>query len=164
LPRTRDEPEARGRGREAEGSAQRLPFIRCISWASRSNARHSKAIGGADSSNPQPHRQMTTNTPRTDAIISAIDMDQAFQDLCRQLERELSHSLANQVKAQEKIEALRTEKNACLAGNKYYGDKAVVLQDKINRAIDVLMERIQNDQIEEQASNILKERNHTISS
>jgi len=32
----------------------------------------------------------TTPTPRTDAIISEIDMDQAFQDLCRQLERELA--------------------------------------------------------------------------
>ena len=30
----------------------------------------------------------TTPTPRTDSIISAIDMDQAFQDLCRQLEIE----------------------------------------------------------------------------
>jgi len=30
----------------------------------------------------------TSPTPRTDAIISAIDMDQAFQDLCRQLEIE----------------------------------------------------------------------------
>jgi len=29
-----------------------------------------------------------TDTPRTDSIISAIDMDQAFQDLCRQLEIE----------------------------------------------------------------------------
>lgn len=32
----------------------------------------------------------TTATPRTDSIISAIDMDAAFQDLCRQLERELA--------------------------------------------------------------------------
>jgi len=31
---------------------------------------------------------MNTATPRTDSIISAIDMDQAFQDLCRQLEIE----------------------------------------------------------------------------
>jgi hypothetical protein len=32
----------------------------------------------------------TNDTPRTDAIISAIDMDAAFQDLCRDLERELT--------------------------------------------------------------------------
>ena len=50
---------------------------------------------------------MNTNTPRTDAIISAIDMDAAFQDLCRQLERELAHSLANQVKAQAEVERLK---------------------------------------------------------
>jgi hypothetical protein len=37
---------------------------------------------------------MTTDTPRTDAIISAIDMDAAFQDLCRQIERELTASKA----------------------------------------------------------------------
>jgi membrane protein involved in colicin uptake len=35
-----------------------------------------------------------SDTPLTDAIISAIDMDAAFQDLCRQLEQELSASKA----------------------------------------------------------------------
>ena len=34
----------------------------------------------------------TNDTPRTDSIISAIDMDAAFQYLCRQLERDLSAS------------------------------------------------------------------------
>lgn len=52
------------------------------------------------------------------------------------LERELAAS-------QAKVERIRAEKNACLEGNEYYGDKAVVLQDKINKAIDVLMEKIQ---------------------
>jgi len=37
---------------------------------------------------------MSTDTPRTDAIISAIDMDAAFQDLCGQLERELNEAKA----------------------------------------------------------------------
>ena len=52
---------------------------------------------------------MTTDTPRTDAIISAIDMDAAFQGLCRQLEIELSHSLANQLKTQAEVERLREQ-------------------------------------------------------
>jgi len=80
------------------------------------------------------------------------------------LKKELVVATGNASKYKEEIECIKAEKNACLAGNKYYGDKAVVLQDKINRAIDVLMELIQNDQIEEQASNILKEKYPTISS
>jgi len=40
----------------------------------------------------------STDTPRTDAIISAVDMDAAFQDLCRQLERELAAEIANREK------------------------------------------------------------------
>ena len=50
-----------------------------------------------------------SDTPRTDAIISAIDMDAAFQNLCRQLELELAHSLANQVKAQAEVERLNEQ-------------------------------------------------------
>ena len=34
-------------------------------------------------------------------------MDSAFQDLCRQLEIELAHSLANQAKAQVEISAYK---------------------------------------------------------
>lgn len=77
-------------------------------------------------------------------------------DFARELERELadsqaqSHGLARRVVEAEtmlevanaKVDRLRAEKNACLNGNEYYGDKAVILQDKINRAIDVLMEKI----------------------
>jgi len=37
-------------------------------------------------------------TPRTDSIISAINMDEAYQDLCRTLEREL-YSMTQAYKA-----------------------------------------------------------------
>ena len=80
---------------------------------------------------------MTTDTPRTDALMRPNGaLATNILEHARQLEREL-----NEAKA--KVERIRAEKNACLEGNKYYGDKAVVLQDKINRAIDVLMEKIQ---------------------
>jgi len=54
----------------------------------------------------------TTDTPRTDSIISAIDMDQAFQDLCRQLEIE-NENLRGTLKSfvlVSPIEAERIEK------------------------------------------------------
>jgi len=46
----------------------------------------------------------TTPTPRTDSIISAIDMDAAFQDLCRQLEREINKLHTENVCLQELIQ------------------------------------------------------------
>jgi hypothetical protein len=45
-----------------------------------------------------------TPTPRTDSIISAIDMDAAFQDLCRQLERELSEKTNEVARLRELLE------------------------------------------------------------
>jgi hypothetical protein len=57
-----------------------------------------------------------SDTPRTDAIISAIDMDAAFQDLCRQLERELSASKAE-------VERLKEALKSCWhAANTYNGN------------------------------------------
>ena len=79
---------------------------------------------------------MTTDTPRTDEIFYSMLCEADLVDFAKQLERELAASKAE-------VAALRAEKNACLEGNKYYADKAVILQDKINRAIDVLMEKIQ---------------------
>jgi len=78
---------------------------------------------------------MTTDTPRTDAVFYSMLCEADLVDFSKQLERELAAS-------QAKVAALRTEKNACLDGNKYYADKAVTLQEKINRAIDILMEKI----------------------
>jgi hypothetical protein len=58
----------------------------------------------------------TNDTPRTDAIESRHCPPQPEQiqkkhedayDLCRQLERELAHSLANQLKAQAEVDRLR---------------------------------------------------------
>lgn len=105
----------------------------------------------------------TTNTPRTDEAIEAMGLEAYVVpvEFAKELELKLEDSkrclnyqleqvikLKNELKSSEaKVEALRAEKNACLAGNEYYGDKVVALQDKINRAIDVLMERIQSDQI-----------------
>jgi hypothetical protein len=57
-----------------------------------------------------------SDTPRTDAIISAIDMDAAFQDLCRQLERELT---ASQAEVERLTEAL---KSCWHAANTYDGN------------------------------------------
>jgi hypothetical protein len=100
---------------------------------------------------------MKTDTPRTDsAKVDKGGMTFVWVEFAQQLERELtecqaqSHGLARRVvEAETKLEVakaevdrLRAEKNACLNGNEYYGDKAVILQDKINRAIDVLMEKI----------------------
>ena len=56
----------------------------------------------------------TTPTPRTDSIISAIDMDAAFQDLCRQLERELTEET-------NEVARLRKE-NAALKQGKVFVD------------------------------------------
>lgn len=81
----------------------------------------------------------TTDTPRTDAEILRIWKGKIAAyvsiDFAKQLERELYQSNL-------KVDRIRAEKNACIDGNEYYGDKVAILQDKINRAIDVLMEKI----------------------
>jgi hypothetical protein len=103
---------------------------------------------------------MNTDTPRTDAKkVDKGGMTFVWVEFAKELELELEDSkrclnyqlgqvikLKNELKSSEaKVEALRAEKNACLVGNEYYGGKVVALQNKINRAIDVLMERIQSD-------------------
>jgi len=48
-------------------------------------------------------------TPRTDSIISAIDMDAAFQDLCRQLERELTEKTNDVARLRELLKKVLFE-------------------------------------------------------
>jgi hypothetical protein len=56
---------------------------------------------------------MTTDTPRTDAFFMRTDIgwDDEFA-FSRQLERELAHSLANQLKTQAEVERLKVELQA----------------------------------------------------
>ena len=49
-----------------------------------------------------------TDTPRTDAVFWKFHTHDDLVNLCRELERELSHSLANQLKTQAEVEKLRT--------------------------------------------------------
>jgi hypothetical protein len=56
---------------------------------------------------------------------------------------ETNHKLAAEVLVLKKqVAALRSEKDACLDGNGYYANKIVILNDRINRALDILTERI----------------------
>jgi hypothetical protein len=56
---------------------------------------------------------------------------------------ETNHKLAAEVLVLKKqVAALRSEKNACLDGNAYYGDKIAILNDRINRVLDILTEQI----------------------
>jgi hypothetical protein len=95
----------------------------------------------------------TTDTPRTDAetYVWQHGRENPFvhKDFARQLERELNASQAEVAKLgaevlmlKKQVAALRSEKNACLDGNVYYGNKIGILNDRINRVLDILTERI----------------------
>jgi hypothetical protein len=55
-----------------------------------------------------------SDTPRTDSIISSIDMDAAFQDLCRELERELNSTNERMVELKHKQASIIAAVNFCL--------------------------------------------------
>jgi hypothetical protein len=66
-------------------------------------------------------------------------MDAAFQDLCRQLERELAISLSNQVKTQTEVERLREALKSCWhAANTYDGNYARACDNVATIAINAL--------------------------
>ena len=76
-----------------------------------------------------------SDTPRTyEKAVSHIGFYSCATtpaDFSRQLESELNE-------ANRKIQALRHEKNACIAGNKYYADKVGILQERLWKAIEIV--------------------------
>ena len=74
---------------------------------------------------------MKSDTPRTDAELARVwhGDDLIDPDFARQLERELSHSLENQVKSQEDIERLTRE-----LATWDYGTRAKREQERANKA------------------------------
>jgi hypothetical protein len=92
----------------------------------------------------------TTDTPRTDAAkVDKCGMTFVSLEFAQELERELNASQAEVAKLgaevlvlKKQVAALRSEKNACLDGNVYYGNKIGILNDRINRVLDILTERI----------------------
>lgn len=60
---------------------------------------------------------MTTDTPRTDAVEPQLHSNKGGwvrADFARQLERELAHSLENQVKSQAEVERLSKLTEDCM--------------------------------------------------
>jgi hypothetical protein len=41
-----------------------------------------------------------------------------------------------------KIHCLKAELKACVEGNEYYANKCSMLQDRINKVLDILMEEV----------------------
>ncbi len=88
-----------------------------------------------------------SNTQRTDSIISAIDMDQAFQDLCRQLERELVDKTNEVARLREELQeykdtqitftlALLENKDLQIARLREQRNRAIEIADEIEQSVD----------------------------
>jgi len=87
--------------------------------------------------------QDTTPTPRTDSIISAIDMDAAFQDLCRQLERELAEKTNEVARLREELDRLKRGCQGSCYACEPVGEMNLKLEAEIARLREELKERIE---------------------
>jgi hypothetical protein len=111
---------------------------------------------------------MTTDTPRTDAAqLWHFDEPVVPKEFAQQLERELAHSLANQVKSQAEVEMFRKD-NAALT---YVGANLESHNWNLKRELESTEEALQQmtedavnlkaevERLTESSNELLKERN-----